>query len=61
MLNVQVSASDGDQGENGVIIFSIDDTVNFAIDPSNGWITTTRSFNFEEETQFLFMVTATGE
>ena len=60
MLLVQVLASDDDQGENGVIILSIDDEANFAI-ASNGWITTIVTFNFEENNQYTFMVTATGK
>lgn len=56
-------ASDGDEGENGRVIYRIEDPmdrINFQINETTGIITSTRIFDYENETSYTITVTAQG-
>ena len=56
-------ASDGDEGENGRVIYSIEDPadrINFQINETTGIIASTRMFDYENETSYTITVTAQG-
>ena len=55
-----MTATDQDEGDNGVVLFSITST-DFSIDEITGVITTAASFNYETDREFVIEVTAQGE
>lgn len=60
---LQVIASDGDEGENGRVIYSLKDPadrINFQINETTGIITSTRIFDYENQTTYTITVTAQG-
>ena len=52
---------DGDAGSNGEVILSIDDIINFDIDPDTGEIVTVVEFDFETDNMYTVIITASGE
>lgn len=57
---LQVSAVDGDAGSNGDVILSINDIINFDIDPDTGEIVTLVEFDFENQDLYSVIITASG-
>ena len=63
-VNSQVVAEDGDEGENGRVIYSIEDPfqrMNFTVNNVTGVISTARAFDYEDLTSYVFTVRARGE
>ena len=58
-LPPQVSATDRDEGNDGVVLFSTASNL-FTVDEVTGVITTATSFNYEEQQQHNFTVIARG-
>ncbi|XP_071500853.1 protein dachsous-like [Diadema antillarum] len=56
-----VSATDDDEGLNGEVFYTLDNTTIglFSINPDTGEITSTGRFDYEKETHYTFQVTAT--
>lgn len=55
----QVTATDRDEGNDGVVLFSITSNL-ITINEVTGVITTATSFNYEEQQQYNFTVIARG-
>ena len=55
----QVTATDHDEGNDGVVLFSITSNL-VTINEVTGVITTATSFNYEEQQQYNFTVIARG-
>ncbi|GMS89377.1 hypothetical protein PENTCL1PPCAC_11552 [Pristionchus entomophagus] len=57
---IQMRAFDGDEGENGVVRYSmLDEMVPFVIDTVSGWISIRREIDREEKAEYLLSVVAT--
>ena len=55
-----MTATDQDEGNNGVVLFSTTSTM-FSVDEVTGVITTETSFDYEMNQAFTIQVTARGE
>ena len=56
---LHVEANDLDSEENGLVLFTIQDTIGFTINPTSGNITTLREFDREANECYTFVVIAT--